>query len=212
MTNPQSIEVIDSFDLTSFGIIAELRHFFNGLPEGTLLKSETNNKEWKIKKRILFYHTMEKQKKFKGESITHSHFNFKTIEDRLVSANNILDREANNTFKYQLIAIEHNSKPQKGEILIKVIPEKFACPCCGYKTFYSEPDGSFDICPVCFWEDDIVQQNDPDFDIGANHISLRQAQRNFLEFGACRKEMLPNVRMPNEDEEKDVSWKPLERK
>lgn len=34
---------------------------------------------------------------------------------------------------------------------------RFPCPCCWYKTFDAEPDGSFDICPVCFWEDDNVQ-------------------------------------------------------
>src|SRR5690606_12928585 len=115
-------------------------------------KSETNNKEWKVRKRILFYHTMEKQKKFKGESITHSHFNFKTLEDRLVSANNILSKEADNIYQFQLLPIEHNSKPDKGDLLKKVIPKKFTCPCCGHKTFYYEPDGSFVICPVCYWE------------------------------------------------------------
>jgi len=93
MTNSPFIEVIESFDLTTLGIIAELRHFYFGLPEGTRLKSETHDKEWMVKRRILFYHTMVNQKKFKGESITHSHLKFETLEDRLASANHILGKE-----------------------------------------------------------------------------------------------------------------------
>ena len=34
--------------------------------------------------------------------------------------------------------------------------EKLPCPCCGYLVF-DEPVGSFDICPICDWEDDDVQ-------------------------------------------------------
>jgi hypothetical protein len=32
---------------------------------------------------------------------------------------------------------------------------KYTCPCCGHKTF-NEPPGSFDICPICYWQDDIM--------------------------------------------------------
>lgn len=78
--------------------------------------------------------------------------------------------------------------------------EKFACPCCGYKTFRQEPNGSYDICEVCFWEDDPIQLEDPDYEGGANPMLLRQAQQNFLEFGACDREMLRNVRPPAKDE------------
>ncbi|WP_208025565.1 CPCC family cysteine-rich protein [Niastella caeni] len=34
---------------------------------------------------------------------------------------------------------------------------KFGCPCCGYKTFKHEPNGSYDICLVCYWENDPIQ-------------------------------------------------------
>lgn len=34
-----------------------------------------------------------------------------------------------------------------------MVTEKFACPCCGYKTFREQPNGSYDICQICFWED-----------------------------------------------------------
>lgn len=50
---------------------------------------------------------------------------------------------------------------------------KYRCPCCGYYTFENEPattlhDACFDICPVCYWEDDPVQLEDPTFAGGAD--------------------------------------------
>lgn len=52
----------------------------------------------------------------------------------------------------------------------------FPCPCCGFLVF-SEPAGSFDICPLCAWEDDSVQLEAPGYPGGANRDSLCQAQR-----------------------------------
>ncbi len=77
---------------------------------------------------------------------------------------------------------------------------KYKCPCCGNYTFKNEPDGSYDICPVCFWEDDIVQLEDQNYEGGANRVSLLQARNNYLEFGACELEMIKDVRLPLEDE------------
>ena len=88
--------------------------------------------------------------------------------------------------------------------------EKFACPCCGYKTFTHEPNGSYEICEVCFWEDDQIQLENPDYKGGANKVSLKQAQKNFIKFGACEQDMLPNVRQPKLDEQRDPSWKPYD--
>jgi len=87
----------------------------------------------------------------------------------------------------------------------RVFMKKHTCPCCGYKTLNDE----YDICPICFWEDDWVQFNDPDCEGGANHVSLRQGQKNFVEFGACEKEMVKHVRKPNTNDIKDETWKPL---
>ena len=56
---------------------------------------------------------------------------------------------------------------------------KYACPCCLYYTFEEKPSGTYDICPVCYWEDDIVQLADPDFSGGANDVSLNLAKENF---------------------------------
>jgi hypothetical protein len=79
--------------------------------------------------------------------------------------------------------------------------EPYPCPCCGYKTL--EERGGFEICPVCFWEDD--GQDDHDADIvrpcGPNNIlSLTQARENFKKFGACEEDMIENVRKPKPEE------------
>lgn len=77
---------------------------------------------------------------------------------------------------------------------------KYKCPCCGYFTFDNKPDGSYDICKVCFWEDESIQLEDPTYEGGANKVSLIQAKMNYIEFGACEREMIPYVRKPYPDE------------
>lgn len=66
--------------------------------------------------------------------------------------------------------------------------EKFVCPCCGRKALDEKPPGTFDICPVCFWEDDDVQFDDPDYVGGANAVSLNVARENYKKFGAITQE------------------------
>ncbi len=80
---------------------------------------------------------------------------------------------------------------------------KYTCPCCGYKTLEEKPPGTFEICPICFWEDDNIQFKDPDYKGGANNVSLREAQKNFVKFGASEKRFIKNVRKPTKDDEKD---------
>jgi rubredoxin len=86
---------------------------------------------------------------------------------------------------------------------------RYTCPCCGYKTLAEEPPGTYDICTICFWEDDPEQFYNPDEKKGANKVSLRKAQKNFQDFGACTKEMLDYVRKLTPNIEKDENWKPL---
>jgi hypothetical protein len=50
-----------------------------------------------------------------------------------------------------------------------------ACPCCGRATLTAR--GTYQICPVCFWEDD--GQDTADADVmrgGPNHVSLRDGR------------------------------------
>ena len=77
---------------------------------------------------------------------------------------------------------------------------RFPCPCCGYLTFLHEPDGTYEICPVCRWEDDPVQLNDPDFSGGANEPSLNQARENFRKLGAKHQDSVVFARAPTAEE------------
>ena len=71
------------------------------------------------------------------------------------------------------------------------------CHCCGCLTI-CERD-SYEICNVCFWEDDPGQT--PEFDDGgANPLSLEEARRNYRKIGACEPNMLPHVRPPRPEE------------
>lgn len=76
----------------------------------------------------------------------------------------------------------------------------YRCPCCHYRTLHER--GGFEICPVCFWEDD--GQDDPDADEvrgGPNGLlSLTQARRNYESFGACDFKARNFVRQPTETE------------
>lgn len=76
---------------------------------------------------------------------------------------------------------------------------KWKCPCCGYNTLTEEP-GGYDICKVCFWEDDPVQRRDITMEGGANTVSLQQARINYEEFGASDSRYISHVRKPTEDE------------
>ncbi|MFC5734691.1 CPCC family cysteine-rich protein [Cytobacillus gottheilii] len=84
---------------------------------------------------------------------------------------------------------------------------RFTCPCCGYKTLNEEPPGTFTVCEICYWEDDNIQFEDPDYEGGANVVSLRQGQRNYIKFGASDCSYLRSVRIPNGSDLKDPAWK-----
>lgn len=81
---------------------------------------------------------------------------------------------------------------------------KYRCPCCGFYTFEERPNGNYDICEVCFWEDDLIQMENETYEGGANRVSLVQAQKNFIEFGACEEEFKKYVRNPLDDEKSGI--------
>jgi hypothetical protein len=60
---------------------------------------------------------------------------------------------------------------------------RFPCPCCDQLTLGEAPPGTYEICKVCGWEDDLVQFRDPDYPEGANHVSLREARAEFARRG-----------------------------
>jgi hypothetical protein len=54
---------------------------------------------------------------------------------------------------------------------------------------------------VCFWEDDALNVEKPDENVGGpNHVSLNEARANFREFGAAERKDLAHVRRPRADE------------
>ena len=81
---------------------------------------------------------------------------------------------------------------------------KITCPCCGYRMLDS--DGKYDICPICFWEDDPFQKEN-EYDLGANQVPLVEAQKNYIRYGACEKRFVKNVRKPNAQDKRDPNWK-----
>ncbi len=78
--------------------------------------------------------------------------------------------------------------------------QKYPCPCCGYRTLGER--GGYDICPVCFWEDDGQDDHDADEVRGGPNyeLSLTQARKNFLAIGASAKRQLEFVRKPLQSE------------
>ena len=77
---------------------------------------------------------------------------------------------------------------------------KHKCVCCSNYTINDEPPGTFEICPVCFWEDDNVQFDDPDCEGGANKVSLNKARENYKKIGAISNDCIKHVRKPLSEE------------
>ena len=54
--------------------------------------------------------------------------------------------------------------------------KKMVCKCCGFRTV----EYYFDICEVCGWQQDDIQEDDPNFEGGANKLSLNQYRAKWL--------------------------------
>jgi hypothetical protein len=83
----------------------------------------------------------------------------------------------------------------------------FTCQCCGYKTLVDN-EHNYEICPICFWEDDPIQFENPFMAGGANEVSLITAQKNFILFESSEKRFKRNVRKIKESDEFDTEWRP----
>ena len=72
------------------------------------------------------------------------------------------------------------AKPIDMDKVIKTLSNVFVfkCPVCGQYTFQSGP-GSYEICPVCGWEDDKAQYKDPNLKGGANRFSLKEYKEQY---------------------------------
>lgn len=74
----------------------------------------------------------------------------------------------------------HIAKPIDMDKVISTLSKvlTFKCPVCGQYTFKSGP-GSYEICPVCGWEDDKAQYKDPNLKGGANKLSLKEYKERY---------------------------------
>ena len=81
------------------------------------------------------------------------------------------------------------------------------CPCCGYNTFNPEKRLELEICPICFWEDDPLQFNDPALEFSCNLVSLVQAQKNYEELGTSEPDMKRYCKKPQKDDRLNPDWK-----
>lgn len=74
------------------------------------------------------------------------------------------------------------------------------CPCCGYLTLSER--SVWEVCQVCYWEDD--GQGDADADVergGPNKVSLSSARLNFKNCGAAESRFVQFVRPPRKSEQ-----------
>lgn len=79
--------------------------------------------------------------------------------------------------------------------------KRYQCKCCGYYTLTgeSEEDILWDICPVCFWENDVFEDN-PNAYSGANHMTLGEGRANYKKYSACSPDEISFVRKPEKSE------------
>lgn len=76
----------------------------------------------------------------------------------------------------------------------------YQCPCCAAVTLPAR--GAYELCPVCFWEDDGQDESDADQVRGGPNgpLSLTQARANCAEFGASDRAFQAKVRRPKPQE------------
>jgi hypothetical protein len=88
--------------------------------------------------------------------------------------------------------------PETGTVLYEAVG--IACPCCGYLTL--DERAGFEICPICYWEDDGQTDIDADQVRGGpnRELSLTQARANYQEYGAVSREFVKHVRKPTPEE------------
>ncbi len=63
-----------------------------------------------------------------------------------------------------------------------IVPRANYCDCCGYNSI--DKKGSYEICPICRWEDDYTQGESYFLWGGPNSVSLYVAKVNYEKLGA----------------------------
>ena len=117
MQNSQQVTVINTFQISKFGIIVFLRtnNNFLGLENGTILKSENSSKSWYVENRIIEFPSIETN--FENEKIMNSSLHFTNVQNRIKAEENAIKRSNEKIYLYQIDPILHNEKPKLNEIL-----------------------------------------------------------------------------------------------
>ena len=84
--------------------------------------------------------------------------------------------------------ISHPRQPQK----------TYRCPCCHCKTPHAR--AGYELCPVCFWEDDLDHDVDQMRGSPNGTLSLAQGRSNFLKFSAYDPKFSAYTSLPLDDE------------
>ncbi|MDE6454480.1 MAG: hypothetical protein K2L38_00895 [Dysosmobacter sp.] len=80
-------------------------------------------------------------------------------------------------------------------------PERFPCPCCGYRTFPVPKEAApAYICPVCFWENDVFISGEDQPSDENRGVTLKQGREAFRRIGAVRKDLVRYARKPLPEE------------
>ena len=88
----KTIKILDSWNITGFGMIAEVKNFHNGLPKGTILKSQDTELTWIVESRIIETLAMDNLTRFPKETETSIHFNYKTVSNMEKTKERILEK------------------------------------------------------------------------------------------------------------------------
>ena len=83
----------------------------------------------------------------------------------------------------------------------------YPCVCCGYLVLEEGPN-SHEICPICWWEDDVSQLRWPTSGGGANRPSLMEAQQYYAASGARSLVRTGRERPPLATERREAGLRP----
>jgi Cysteine-rich CPCC len=93
----------------------------------------------------------------------------------------------------------HTGAAQRSDARPILYRMKWPCVCCGCFTLPGPTGTTDEICPICFWQDDAVDNEGTEV-LGPNKVTLAAARANYRSFGAAEVRVRGFVRKPQPDE------------
>jgi hypothetical protein len=112
------IKIINSWKYNDNLIISEIKHSGDGLSKGCRLISKNSTKIWIINSRLIFNHTIDKQKRFDNETETFLSLSFINEDAKIKSFHSILDNEQKNIYQYLIEPVNHGENPKLNDELM----------------------------------------------------------------------------------------------